>query len=214
MITISIVLSGCGTGNKVSKLNSQPANQANNTKITNQESNSSTNSSAGGATEKPVAPENNPVGDIPDNQVFVKYESVSGGYLIQVPEGWARTENGTDVRFIDKFDGVQVKVSKTTDMFSIDNIRKNQAAAIEKSDRAVTVKDVKQVKLNGGSSAIVVSFESNSDPDPVTNKQVHLENESYYFNKDGNLACVTVWAPLGADNVDQWNFISNSFGWQ
>lgn len=202
-VTIFITLSGCGIGNNGSKQNLQFSNQANST----------ANSPTGGTIEKPIVPEINPVGDIPDNQAFIKYQSASGGYLIQVPERWARTENGTDVHFIDKFDGVQVQISKATELLSIDSIRKNQAAAIEKSGRAVTVKNIKQVKLNGG-SAVVVSYESNSDPDPVTNKQVRLENESYYFNKNGSLACVTVWAPLGADNVDQWNFISNSFGWR
>ena len=36
--------------------------------------------------EKPVAPEKNPPGDIPDNQVFIDYGSPLG-FKIKVPEG-------------------------------------------------------------------------------------------------------------------------------
>src|ERR1700694_1990294 len=40
-------------------------------------------------TENPLAPEASPLGDIPDNQVFVTFASSTGGYQLQVPEGWA-----------------------------------------------------------------------------------------------------------------------------
>ena len=54
------------------------------------------------------AGEKNPPGDIPDDQVFVPYTSAAGGYSLKVPEGWAPSEKGSDVDFIDKFDGVAV----------------------------------------------------------------------------------------------------------
>jgi hypothetical protein len=38
--------------------------------------------------ERPVTPEQNPAGDIPDTQVFVKYVSAAGGYEFEAPEGW------------------------------------------------------------------------------------------------------------------------------
>jgi len=48
-----------------------------------------------------LAAEKNPPGDIPDNQVFLKYASAAGGYSLKVPEGWARIEDGADVSFTD-----------------------------------------------------------------------------------------------------------------
>ena len=45
------------------------------------------------ATASAVAPEVSPAGDIPDTQAFVKYRSAAGGYELDVPEGWARTED-------------------------------------------------------------------------------------------------------------------------
>jgi hypothetical protein len=47
----------------------------------------------------------------------------------------------------------------------------------------------------------------------VTNKRVRLENIAYIFYKNGKEATLTVWAPQGADNVDQWNRMANSFRW-
>src|SRR6202521_4782076 len=66
------------------------------------------------STETAVAPEVNPPGDIPDSQAFVKYSNTAGGYQLEVPEGWARTENGADVTFVNKFDGVKVHVISAT----------------------------------------------------------------------------------------------------
>ena len=49
--------------------------------------------------------------------------------------------------------------------------------------------------------------------DPVTNKRVRLENVAYFFYRNGKEVTLTVWAPQGADNVDQWNRMANSFRW-
>ena len=35
--------------------------------------------------------ETNPVGDIPDTQVFVDYAPPGGGYAVQIPQGWSRS---------------------------------------------------------------------------------------------------------------------------
>lgn len=227
-VIITVVFAGCGNVSKPSGQNlklqvqtQNPTQNSGNSTVTVQKAgvskntttaqNAATSSSA--PTEKPIAPEKNPPGDIPDNQVFVTYSSASEGYTLKAPEGWGRTENGNDVKYVDKFDGVQVEITNAIDTFSIDNIKKNQVAALVNTGRAITVKDVKQVKLSGG-TAIIVSYDSNSEPGPVTNKQIRLENEKIYFNNGNKLAVLTLWAPLGADNVDQWNLISNSFKWR
>src|SRR5262245_581575 len=54
----------------------------------------------------PVPVESNPPGDIPDNLAFVPYTNKPGGYTFTHPEGWARTERGSAVRFTDKLNGV------------------------------------------------------------------------------------------------------------
>jgi PsbP. len=163
--------------------------------------------------EKPVAPEKNPPGDIPDTQVFVKYTSTQGGYELQFPEGWAQTENGPDVKFVDKYDGLQVNVVDESEPATLDSIKNKQEVELIKTGRAVSVKSVKEVKISGN-KVFVISYDSNSEANPVTNKKIRLENKNYYFCKDGKMAVVKVWAPLGADNIDQWNFISENLKWR
>ena len=130
-----------------------------------------------------------------------------------MPEGWARTDNGGDVRFVNKLDGVQVVVTSASAAPTAASAQAAQVADLQHSGRAVQVTKVQDVQLPAG-SAVMVAYTSNSDPDPVTNKQVRLENNAYLFYKDGKLATLTLWAPLGADNVDQWQLMARSFRWQ
>jgi hypothetical protein len=163
--------------------------------------------------EKPVAPEKNPPGDIPDSQVFVKYTSLRGGYELDVPEGWARRTRGGDVIFASKLDGLSVTITDEGKMPDAQSVRKNQVKQLEKTGRAVVIKSIKDIKFKSG-PAVRVAYESNSEPNPVTNKQVRLENNIYVYYRNGKMAELRLWAPVGADNVDQWNRISHSFRWR
>jgi hypothetical protein len=155
-----------------------------------------------------LATEKNPPGDIPDNQVFVPYASSAGGYSLKVPEGWARSEKGSDVAFIDKFDGIAVIV----DTVAKAPTTKDVVARLEKSERGFKVVSAKEIRLPAG-PALLIKYECESDTNPVTNKRIRLEDEAYVFYKNGKIALLTVWAPADADNADQWKLISESFRW-
>ena len=162
-------------------------------------------------TENAVAPEVNPPGDIPDSQAFVSYSNSAAGYRLDVPEGWARTESGPSVSFVSKFDGVKVDVGNApSSPLNAAGVRANEAKTIQTQGRAVTITAVSDVKLPGG-KAVVVKYTSNSEPNSVTSKQVRLENETYVFRKNGKEELLTMWAPKGADNVDQWQRMAKSF---
>jgi hypothetical protein len=60
---------------------------------------------------------------------------------------------------------------------------------------------------------LLIKYTSNSDPNPVTGKQIRLEHDRYLIAKDGKLATIDFSAPEGADNVDQWRLMSNAFSW-
>ena len=164
------------------------------------------------STETAVAPEVNPPGDIPDTQAFIKYMNAAGGYQLEVPEGWARAEAGANVTFVNKFDGVSVTITPATAAPTAASARANEAKLIQSQGRAVTITNVSDANLPGG-KAVVIKYTSNSEPNSVTNKRVRLEDVAYVFYKNGKEAVLTVWAPQGADNVDQWNRISQSFRW-
>ena len=162
--------------------------------------------------EQPIKPEANPPGDIPDTQAFVTYTSPDG-YKLDVPEGWARSVDAHHVNFSDKYGSVDISTATVQGVLTPQSVRQNQVAKLMASGRAVTVSGVKEVTLPSG-KAIRVDYASNSDPNPVTNKQIRLENAEFLYAKDGQLVAVTFSAPYGADNVDQWTTMSQSFGWR
>ena len=160
----------------------------------------------------PAAAEKNPPGDIPDNQAFVNYSSPLG-FSIKVPEGWARREQASDVVFSDKYNRLQVTVTAQLAGPTLASVKANEATALQKLPSAVRIASVKQVALPAGST-VVLHYSANSDVNAVTNKAIRLDNENYYFWKAGKLAVLTLSAPLGADNVDQWQLMAKSFTWR
>ena len=165
------------------------------------------------AAEKPVAPEHNPPGDIPDTQVFVTYASPLG-FTIKVPEGWSRAEQPQSVRFSDKYNTIDVAVSALTTKPTVASANASEVPELENTGHAVKVVKVKEAKLKGGSPSLLISYTSNSEPNAVTNKQIRLEHDRYLFYKDGKLATLDMAAPQGADNVDDWSLMANSFRWK
>jgi hypothetical protein len=187
-VLLLCVIAACGRNDRSASPSSPPPAQ--NSMATAQRATSG---------ETPVPPEVNPPGDIPDTQAFVEYVSPAG-YSIKVPEGWARSVRGANVRFIDKFDGVSVTVAPISDTL----------ASIKAAARAGSDFRAKEVVLPAG-PAVEVAFKSNSEPDQVTEKKLRLVNVAVIFVHGAPHATLRVWAPLGADNVDQWNVIERSF---
>ena len=50
-------------------------------------------------------------------------------------------------------------------------------------------------------------------PDPVTGKVYRDEVERYEFYRNGTESVLTLAGPVGADNVDPWRTVTNSFQW-
>ena len=162
-------------------------------------------------TEAAVKPEVNPPGDIPDSQVFIRFDSPAG-FSLKVPEGWARTDAPDQTVFNDKYNRIALGIADLAQPLDLAFGKASLAPEIEKSGRAVKILKVLSVKLKAG-EAIRVIYESNSEPNAVTNKQVRQENERFYYARNGKLVTLDLSAPTGADNVDQWKLISSSFRW-
>ncbi len=161
--------------------------------------------------QQAIEPEVSPPGDIPDTQVFIAYRSPQGFY-IEVPEGWARSGDDAQVHFVDKYGRVEVRLSAAQAAPTAASAQLEQVAALMASNRAAKVSLVQEVQLPNG-PAVRVDYASNSEPNPVTDKQIRLENAQYLFYQGGKLVALTFSAPYGADNVDQWRYMSESFGW-
>lgn len=162
--------------------------------------------------ETAVAPEVSPPGDIPDNQAFIVFSSPTG-FSVKVPEGWARKDGANETVFSDKYNRITLTTGSLSQPLDLAYAKSTLAPEIEKSGRAVKIVKISDVKLKSG-KAIKISYDANSEPNEVTNKQVRQENERFYYSKDGKLVALGLTAPKGADNVDQWKMISSSFRWK
>lgn len=199
-ITSAATLAACG-GSGASNGNTTAATSVSGTPAA---------TTAGGV--DPNAPEVNPAGDIPDNQVFVDYTYDPGGYHVKVPEGWARADAGGQVTFTDKLNSVSMTSQPATTAPTVGTAKADEVPAIEGSDTNVAITDVTSIQRSGG-TAILVRYLRDGAPDPVTGKVVRQAVERYEIFKDGTEAILTLSGPLGADNVDPWMIVSDSFGW-
>jgi hypothetical protein len=172
------------------------------------DSGSSTPTEAPVSSEPAVPAESNPPGDIPDNTVFVPYHSTKGGWTVTVPEGWSRTTTGTTVTFTDKLNTVQVDAQPGSAV-TLAGTKKTDVPALANSARAFKLTSVTTVTLPAG-PAVLISYQANSDPNPVTGKQYRLDVLRYELFHAGTRTTLTLLSPVGADNVDPWRIVTQS----
>jgi hypothetical protein len=60
---------------------------------------------------------------------------------------------------------------------------------------------------------VVAFYRADAAADPVTGKVVNDDIERYQFWKNGTLVTLTLSGPHGADNVDPWRIVTDSFRW-
>lgn len=159
------------------------------------------------AIEAPVA------GDIPDDQVFVPYSPADQRYSVSVPEGWSRAAAGGAVVFTDKFNSVRVEVVPSPNAPTVDSARGAELPGIAATTPGFRAGDVTLVTRKGG-PAVLITYAATSPVDPVTGKAVAAAVERYEFWRAGQEATVTLTGAEGADNVDPWRTMSDSFRWQ
>jgi hypothetical protein len=204
---IAIALAACGGSGS-------SASQASPTAGTN----SPSSPSATGAgqtpvpTESPVPAEDHPPGDIPDNAAFVPYRSNIGGFAVSIPEGWARTTTKASVSFTDKLNTVVVSWQPAGAAPTAASAKADEVPQLVQSARAFTLVGITTGSLPAG-PFVLVRYQANSDPNPVTGKQYRLDVLRYELFKDGEERVITLLSPVGADNVDPWNAVTQSFTW-
>ena len=165
------------------------------------------------AADNPNAPEVNPAGDIPDNQVFVEYAPPSGGYSLKVPEGWARSEAGGAITFTDKLNRIRMETTAAASAPTVSSAQHDEVPAIQAASKNYEAGKVTQVSRKSG-PAILITYRADSEPDPVTGKVVHDDVERYEFWRGGTEVILTLSGPVGADNVDPWRIVTDAFTWK
>jgi len=160
--------------------------------------------------ETAIAPEVSPLGDIPDSQAFIPF--AGQGFSVKVPEGWAQSVAGDATTFADKFNKVRVILLPDPGAKGPEAGKEAMIRALS-NGRAVEIRKSGMVKTAAG-PALHVVFDSNSEPNPVTTKQLRQENEAYVWGRGHQMVELVLSAPKGADNVDSWRLMSSSFRWK
>ena len=168
---------------------------------------SATSSKAAGTTQ---APEAVVAGDIPDNQAFVAYSGT--GYTIKVPEGWARSADGTATVFTDKYNSIRIETMAMATAPTAASVSGTELPAIAKVAKGYTAGKVSAVTRKAG-QAILATYQMDGIANGVTNKTVRLDVERYEFWKSGKATIVTLSSAAGSDNVDPWKTVTDGFGW-
>jgi hypothetical protein len=196
-----LLAAGC-SGNSSSSPTSQPPATS-----------SASPAAPAGTSAAPVAAgtETPPPGDIPDSTVYISYRAASGQYVVKVPQGWARTGTAGTVSFTDKLNTITLTTVHATAP-TLASARATEVPQLEGSVRRFALTGVSAVTRPTG-SVILIRYSAQSQPDPVTGKVYTDSVERYEFYWNGTEAVVTLSGPAGADNVDPWRTVTDSFRW-
>ncbi|PZS17828.1 MAG: hypothetical protein DLM57_07485 [Pseudonocardiales bacterium] len=177
-------------------------------------SSKATTGNSAGAASGPNAhvTESAPPGDIPDTQRFTDYVAPDRAFSLKVPEGWARTPSGRAVVFSDKYNSVRIETYPAVRQPSVDSARASELPAVKAAAHGYSAGEVKTVQRAAG-TAVLVTYRADSAPNSVTGKVVVEAVERYEFWRNGTEVVLTLSGALGADNVDPWRKVTDSFRW-
>lgn len=153
----------------------------------------------------------NPSGDISDSQVYVVYHSVAAGFVVRVPEGWSRTGTSTII-FTDKLNSVAIQTRALTAAPTVASVTAGELATVRSAVRGYAAGSVSLVSRTSG-PVVRATYQVDSTANPVTGKSVRNAVERYSYWKAGREVVLTLSGPTGADNVDPWRTITDSFRW-
>lgn len=169
-------------------------------------------STAQSGTAAPQAPEVNPQGDIPDNQAFVVYTAADRSFTVKYPEGWAQTQSGSTVTFSDKFNSITLAAHPGFYQPTESYAQSVEVPQIASTTTGFVPGKVSTVARPAG-QVILITYQADSPPSPVTGKSVQQSVERYEFSQSGRGVVATLAGPVGADNVDPWRIVTDSFTW-
>ena len=159
-----------------------------------------------------TAPEVNPAGDIPDNQVYVPYLALNGRFAVSVPEGWSRTAYAGAVGFTDKLNAVRIEAGDRGQAPTVESIRAGELPALAAAVPGYQPGGVTLVNRGAG-PAVLITYRATSPPDPVTGRSRTDDVQRYEFWHAGLQVTLTLSGPQGADNIDPWRTVTDSLRW-
>ena len=207
---LALLLSACGSATPAPRSSRSSSTGS----ATTSASTAAPDTTAHGAVN-PNAPETNPAGDISDNQVFVRYAPPGGGFTVKVPEGWARGGKGGAVTFTDKLNSVTMLATPMASAPTVASASSRELPAVRAASRNFQPGSATRVQRQAG-AAVLLTYRADAAPNPVTGKVVRDAVERYEFWNPSTRteAVLTLAGPVGADNVDPWRIVTDSFRWR
>ena len=150
-------------------------------------------------------------GDIPDNQAFITFTNAGAGYTIKYPEGWAQKGSGSDVTIRDRSTVLHVVVS-TGAPPSATSVAA-ELAVLATTSPTLKVTGPPTLVAVGNQSAVKATYETMSEPSPVTGKRVTLVVDRYVLTHGGRVMVVDLGTQRGVDNVDAFRLMIESVRW-
>lgn len=161
----------------------------------------------------PGTTESNPTGDIPDNQAYVAYQAAAGGFTVKVPEGWARTTTATSISFADKLNRIEIASASVPAAPTPQSVTSRAVPALQRQVAAFAMGKASALTRQAG-QVVLLTYQGDTAPDPVTGKVVRDAFERYSFYRNGRQVDLTLSGPVSADNVDPWRIVTDSLRWQ
>ncbi|MCW2596569.1 MAG: hypothetical protein JWP39_2457 [Jatrophihabitans sp.] len=149
-------------------------------------------------------------GDIPDNQAYVPFKAPK--FTVSVPEGWTQQAQGAGTHFTDKYNSITIQSVPAAKAPTVASAQATELPTIRSQAVAFVAGAVKAVSRTSG-PGVLITYKAQSPVNPVTGKVVIQAVERYEFWKNGNEVVLTLAAPVGADNVDPWRKVTDSFAW-
>lgn len=140
---------------------------------------------------------------------FVRYDNQPGGYSFTHPEGWVETEQGARVQFTDKLNGVVVDSTTPAQATTVATARSTEVPRLKAAVAAFELRAIGTATVPAG-KAVRITFRQNSAADPVTGKVYRDEVQEYLVFSAGRLVRMSLFGPVGADNVDAYATMSQS----
>ena len=95
---------------------------------------------------------------------------------------------------------------------TVASARTAEVPQIQGSAHGFSLTGISTVSRSAG-TAVLIRYSADSQPDPVTGKVYKDTFERYEFYRNGTEAALLLGGPAGADNVDPWRTVTNSFRW-
>jgi hypothetical protein len=205
-VALALLATACGSSKKAAA----PATPTTTAASTRQTTAAAAPTTTASSTPSPLQAEAKAAatGDIPDNQVFLRFGDAAGGFTMKYPEGWAQQGAGSTVTFRNNNNIVRVVVAPGGAATRAD-VQKDVAGVA-----GATIATAPQSMTLSGHPAVKVVYRTQSAANPVTGKRLTLTVDRYYLWHGGKRAVVDLGTPLGVDNVDAYRLMIESFTWK